>query len=144
MKVFLDIDGVMVHANPYKLVEIDELDGFYKFIPEAITSLNIIDNAEIILTTSHRYRFSLDEWRKIFLHRGIKFISINIIDNKGINRMSEINEYIKIKKIDYKDLIIIDDDKSLNDLNFELKQRLCLTSSYVGLINPSCIIDIIK
>ena len=30
MKLFLDIDGVLVHANPMRKVEFDD-DGFYKF-----------------------------------------------------------------------------------------------------------------
>eukprot|EP01133_Synstelium_polycarpum_P016562 gene16562-19680_t len=39
MIFFLDIDGVMVHANPHKPVELEE-DGFYKFNPVAFFYMN--------------------------------------------------------------------------------------------------------
>lgn len=39
MKIFLDIDGVMVHANPYKKLDFMD-DDFYLFNLSAINSLN--------------------------------------------------------------------------------------------------------
>ncbi|WP_276878194.1 HAD domain-containing protein, partial [Chryseobacterium joostei] len=64
MKVFLDIDGVMVHANPYKKVDMEE-DGFYKFNKNAVDAINSIDynEIEIILSTSHRFRFNIQAWK---------------------------------------------------------------------------------
>ncbi|WP_353100409.1 HAD domain-containing protein [Myroides odoratus] len=72
MKVFLDIDGVMVHGNPQKKVEIAE-DGFYVFMTKAIAIFNQIEVDEIILSTSHRNRFSIAEWSALLKIRGLKF-----------------------------------------------------------------------
>lgn len=41
MIFFLDIDGVMVHANPHRTVELEK-DGFYRFNPLAVSILNSI------------------------------------------------------------------------------------------------------
>lgn len=135
MKVFLDIDGVMVHANPHKRVDMEE-DGFYKFMPVAISILNSISNAEIILSTSHRFRFSINEWIEMFQNRGIQFNSLSIIEIEPsikISRRDEIEEWINKNQYDCNDLLIIDDDKSLNELPVHLKNRLILTNSYIGL-----------
>lgn len=135
MKVFLDIDGVMVHANPHKRVEMEE-DGFYKFKSEAVSAINTIKKAEIVLSTSHRHRFSKNKWRQLFEHRGINFTEISIIETNTCiysSRKEEIESWIEVNHIEYDNLIIIDDDKSLNGLKKELKERLVLTSSYVGL-----------
>ncbi len=137
MKLFLDIDGVMVHANPYKKVDMEE-DGFYKFSIDAINAINSIDysNIEVILSTSHRFRFSIQEWKEIFHRRNINFGDMSIMDlelNTKFSRREEIEKWIFINNIDSNDLIIIDDDKSLNGLPDNLKGRLILTDSYIGL-----------
>lgn len=139
MKVFLDIDGVMVHANPSKKLEFDE-DGFYKFNEAAIQSLQKIlafnSNIEIILSTSHRFRYSIEEWLEIFISRGLKINKISRIEsplNFKKSRKDEIINWIELCKFNIEELIIIDDDKSLNSLSDELKERLILTDSYIGL-----------
>lgn len=135
MKVFLDIDGVMVHANPHKLVEMEE-DGFYKFKPIAVSIINSINNAEIILSTSHRFRFSVVQWIEMFRNRGVQFDSLSIVDIQPsfkTSRKDEIEEWINRNQYNYKEILIIDDDKSLNELSEPLKNRLVLTNSYVGL-----------
>lgn len=139
MKIFLDIDGVMVHANPTKMVEFDA-DGFYKFNISAITALQSIfthyNSNEIILSTSHRFRYSIDEWKIIFLNRGIDIKKISRIEISLEDRQSrktEILNWIKTKHIRTKDILIIDDDKSLNGLPIHLKNRLFLTNPYTGL-----------
>ncbi|AZA77003.1 hypothetical protein EG347_05515 [Chryseobacterium sp. G0186] len=137
MRLFLDIDGVMVHANPYKKVDMEE-DGFYKFNANAIDVINSIDDLEIILSTSHRFRFDIQEWKNIFQRRNIKFkeiSSINLKLDSKFSRREEIEKWINDNHIDPKDLIIIDDDKSLNGLPKNLKTRLILTDSYIGLKN---------
>jgi hypothetical protein len=135
MKVFLDIDGVMVHANPHKPIELED-DGFYRFAYKAICAINSIDNAEIILSTSHRHRFSVNIWSDMFERRGIHFNSISIIETQcshKISRREEIEKWIKIKHYKLSEFIIIDDDKSLNDLPKKIKDRVVLTSPYKGL-----------
>lgn len=139
MKVFLDIDGVMVHANPSKKLEFDE-DGFYKFNEAAIQSLREIlafySDIEIILSTSHRFRYSIEEWLEIFITRGLKINKISRVEsplNFKKSRKDEIINWIELCKFNIEEIIIIDDDKSLNSLSDELKERLILTDSYIGL-----------
>lgn len=139
MRLFLDIDGVMVHANPYKKVDMEE-DGFYKFNANAIDVINSIDDLEIILSTSHRFRFDIQEWKNIFQRRNIKFKEMSIMNLKldsKFSRREEIEKWINDNKIDPDDLIIIDDDKSLNGLPDNLKRRLILTDPYIGLNNAA-------
>ncbi|MDR6734907.1 HAD domain-containing protein [Sphingobacterium sp. 2149] len=149
MIIFLDIDGVMVHANPMRKVELEE-DGFYKFNPKAVQILQATvysTKDKIILSTSHRFKYSIAEWKEIFERRGLNFKNLNILDLKDIDlsesdfsssnikisRKNEIFNWIKIHKLKFEDFIIIDDDKSLNDLPPKFKERLVLTNSYVGL-----------
>ena len=76
-------------------------------------------DATIILTTSHKSRFSLSQWKIIFERRGLnvnKLESLN--DNTDFHsRKIEILNWFDSNDI-YEDFIIIDDDKSLNDLIF--------------------------
>ena len=138
MIFFLDIDGVMVHAIPYRKVELAE-DGFYVFnsvAVEILKSVISIPHDELILSTSHRFKFSIPEWRQIFEARGLSVKNISIVDlplELKSNRLSEIIDWITQKHLDPNEIIIIDDDKSLNDLPSHLKERLILTDSYAGL-----------
>jgi len=140
MKIFLDIDGVMVHGNPHKSVELEN-DGFYKFnsiAVEILTSVIYKTKDELILSTSHRFRFNLMQWKEIFISRGIATKSLSIVDSPLQNRWSrktEILNWITEHNLDSEDIVIIDDDKSLNELPSYLKQRLVLTNSFVGLNN---------
>lgn len=139
MKFFLDIDGVMVHANPHKRVDLDD-DGFYKFNQTAVDVLNSVISPdgedELILSTSHRFRFNIIEWLSIFQSRGINAKNISILDipvQHKHTRKSEIINWIVRCNLTADDLVIIDDDKSLNELPNNLKERLVLTNSYTGL-----------
>ncbi len=143
MVYFLDIDGVMVHANPHRKVELEE-DGFYKFSELAIAAIQAVFNPscdEIILSSSHRYKYSLKQWKRIFERRGIELNKFNIIDNKQafqkklVSRRAELEQWIENQNLEVEELVIIDDDKSLNDLPKDLKSRLVLTKSYVGLLS---------
>ena len=78
MLILLDIDGVMVTQNSWKRPEVLS-DGFPEFSIKAKESLQKIiseTGASILLTTSHKSRFSIVEWNKIFKSRGITFASI--------------------------------------------------------------------
>lgn len=141
MIFFLDIDGVMVHANPHQKVELED-DGFYKLNPQAIQILKSViyktkDN--VILSTSHRFKYSIQEWKVIFKRRGLELKNLSILDDKAYlsnhrhTRKEEILGWIQSNHLDYNEVVIIDDDKSLNDLPAHLKDRLVLTNSYTGL-----------
>lgn len=137
MLVFLDIDGVMAPAKSWQRADILE-DGFVNFTSKAVRVLQeILDqNADttIVLTTSHKSRFSLNQWKVIFERRGLRVHEIKTLgDNTDFqSRKMEILNWFDSNDI-HEDFIIIDDDKSLNDLPSFHKDRLILTSSLVGL-----------
>lgn len=148
MKLFLDIDGVMVHANPHKTVELED-DGFYKFNNKAVDVLNSVDHSgiELVLSTSHRFRYNIKQWKNIFHKRGIEFQRVSIIAIETHHRQSrkfEIEKWITDHNIDSNDIVIIDDDKSLNALPEKLKRRLILTNPYIGLTNAEELKELLK
>lgn len=141
MIFFLDIDGVMVHANPHRQVE-QAIDGFYVFSSAAVETFNTIFIAkedQVILSTSHRFKYSREEWKKLFADRGIQIDSLALLEgvvqkiDHRYTRKDEILGHIACQNIRPEQMIIIDDDKSLNDLPQVLKSRLVLTTSYIGL-----------
>lgn len=135
MLIFLDIDGVMVPAKGWKSPELLN-DGFPAFSSKATIALNqlISDNDTIMLTTSHKANFSIEEWKSIFSNRGIQTNKIERlpanIDN--LNRKDEIVNWFKANHVDEK-FIIIDDDASLNELPDYLKAHLVMPSPLIGL-----------
>jgi hypothetical protein len=137
MLIFLDIDGVMVPAKSWQRPDILE-DGFVDFSSKAVRVLQDIlaQNAitTIILTTSHKSRFSLSQWKIIFERRGLNVIKLESLnDNTDFqSRKVEILNWFDSNDVQ-EDFIIIDDDKSLNDLPKFYKDRLVLTSSLIGL-----------
>lgn len=137
MLIFLDIDGVMVPAKSWQRPEILE-DGFVAFSSKAVQVLKEMlsqnTSASIMLTTSHKSRFSHSEWIEIFQRRGLNVNQLNsLVENTELlSRKEEILNWFNINEIQ-EDFIIIDDDKSLNDLPKFFKDRLVLTSSLVGL-----------
>ncbi len=112
-------------------------DGFSVFNAKAVAALNeILDGGEasILLTTSHKYRFSISEWINIFQTRGI---NVNQLDrlprNDGhLNRLDEVTRWFSTSQ-NIEDFVILDDDTSLNGLSDYLKARLISTKSMIGL-----------
>lgn len=74
MLIFLDIDGVMAPAKSWQRPDILE-DGFVDFSSKAVRVLQdvLAQNADttIVLTTSHKSRFSHSEWKDIIQRRGL-------------------------------------------------------------------------
>ena len=135
MFLFLDIDGVMVPAKGWKAPVLLN-DGFPAFSDKATLALKSLmtDNTTIVLTTSHRANYTLKQWIDIFKNRNIDIERLVSLD-KNINNLSrkaEIMNWITLKSLE-RNFIIIDDDKSLNDLPPDLKKYLVLTSATVGL-----------
>ena len=136
MVLLLDIDGVMVAANSWRKLEILN-DGFPAFTAMATNSLNRIlaeTQPRIILTTSHKHKYSTDQWIKLFHNRNVKLDELSCLpENKtNLNRRDEIQHYLSQTHLN-KNFVIIDDDKSLNALPKKVKDRLVQTSSSVGL-----------
>lgn len=135
MLIFLDIDGVMVSGATWKVPENLE-DGFPVFLEKAVRSLNslISDDSKIILSTSHRDRYTLPEWRQLFQRRGIVVNEIDKISSShGLRkRKDEILEWFATHPRPL-NFLIIDDDKTLFDLPKDLKRHLVITSPTLGL-----------
>lgn len=136
MLILLDIDGVMVQAKSWSSPPLRE-DGFYGFSTRAVDALNKIItafDAKIVLTTSHKYKFSLEEWKLILKNRGIKLNSIDRLPaNVGhLSRKDEILNWFSMNK-NVEDFVIIDDDTSLNGLPKILIERLVQTKPLIGL-----------
>ncbi len=135
MLIFLDIDGVMVPAKGWERPELLD-DGFPVFSSRATRVLqNIIsDGTTVMLTTSHKSTYTIDEWKSIFEKRSIKITNLKSIgsNTNNLSRKDEILNWFNFNNVD-EDYVIIDDDKSLNGLPVFLKDKLILTSSLVGL-----------
>ena len=135
MLILLDIDGVMVQAASWKPVEILD-DGFTSFNARAVSGLQRIiseTNASIVLTTSHKSKYNLAQQQEIFKKRGITAIINKLDDNKNyLTRKEEIINWANDNKHSNQ-FVIIDDDKSLNGLPNNLKEKLIQTSAMIGL-----------
>ena len=132
--ILLDFDGVMIPSKPWKPVNLMS-DGFYEFSSSAILNLNRIvkeTGAEIILITSHKTSYPNSEWIKMFESRNIlgsvSRLSDDLIHSKRIN---EVLNWCEANKTDK--FVILDDDKSLNDLPHIIKSHLVLCDSGIGL-----------
>jgi 16S rRNA C1402 (ribose-2'-O) methylase RsmI len=136
MLILLDIDGVMVPCNSWKKPEFLN-DGFPAFSTRATQALQKIiseTSADILLTTSHKNIYTLEEWKSMFNERGLKLTNINRLPENTNNssRKEEIMNWFTSNKIE-EDFIIIDDDKTLNALPENLKSKLVQTNSSLGL-----------
>lgn len=136
MLILLDIDGVMVSGAGWKRPKLLK-DRFPAFMPQATEALASIltRKTKVILTTSHRDRYSVDEWKQIFKTRGLHIYYLDKLctDNTSYsNKARDIQTWFENNTADT-NFIIIDDDTSLNSLPSELKDHLLLTSSPIGL-----------
>jgi len=136
MLILLDIDGVMVPAKSWSSPPALG-DGFYVFNSKSVAALNEIitgSQARILLTTSHKFNFTLEKWRSIFNNRGIPIKSIDRLpkNTNHLNRLEEITSWFAASE-SVEDFVIIDDDKTLNDLPEILKKRLIQTKALIGL-----------
>lgn len=135
MLVFLDIDGVMVPAQSWKRPEIME-DGFPAFGHTATRVLRevISENTTVFLTTSHKSRFTIDEWKAIFNNRGITVIHLFSFPESPFlrSRKEEILDWFTHHQMN-EPFVILDDDKSLNDLPQHLKKNLIQPVAHIGL-----------
>ena len=138
MILLLYIDGVLETSPSWKQPEFLE-DKFYKFNENSrknfIEVINKI-NPEIILTTTHRINYNLTEWNKIFELRGINVSKISKINNakKATDikkRNVEIEEWFLNNRT--AEFLILDDDKILNELTDNLKNRWIQIDPMLGI-----------
>ena len=135
MLLFLDIDGVMVPTKGWKSPEILS-DGFAAFSKMSIYVLQqlIFDDTTVILTTSHKANYSLQEWKHIFSNRNITIANLICLpaNANNLSRKEEVEHWFNLNNV-HENFIIIDDDKSLNDMPDFLKTHLIQTSPMIGL-----------
>jgi hypothetical protein len=135
MLIFLDIDGVMVPAKGWQRPELLS-DGFPVFSLNAVNALKklITKGTTIILTTSHKSRYNVKEWKAIFSKRGLNNFKLEKLNENidNLNRKEEVINWFASNKLPT-EFIIIDDDTSLNDLPLYLKEKLILTKPLIGL-----------
>lgn len=140
MKIFLDIDGVMVPAMSWRRPEFlsDGFPAFSKKASDALRNILQATGAEVVFTTSHKSLYSLPEWRSIFSLRGIELQKVSTLpeNNMPQNRKDELLQWFRHHPPGA-NFVIIDDDKSLNALPPELKKHVVLTGSTVGLVEES-------
>jgi len=136
MKLLLDIDGVMVPASPWKRPDFlsDNFPVFSSKATKALQRILIETNASVVLTTSHKSRYSIAEWISIFQRRGIELHSLERLPENTtfLIRREEILNWLN-EQDTLEAFIILDDDKSLNDLPRSIKENLLQTSSMIGL-----------
>ncbi|MCF8213609.1 MAG: hypothetical protein K9I92_00550 [Chitinophagaceae bacterium] len=125
----------MVPAKSWKSPELLD-DGFPAFSVSASLALRqlIANNVTVMLTTSHKSNFTIQQWQNIFKKRGIEIPLLKSLpDNKTmLSRKDELLRWFNQNPID-EEFLIIDDDSSLNDLPIELKKHLIQPSPYIGL-----------
>ena len=98
MLILLDIDGVMIPARPWQSYQL-ESDGFGVFSKIAVEGLNkIIDcsiKPQIILTTSHKHKFNINEWQNIFARRGVRQVIVDRLPTNSleVSRIDEITRW---------------------------------------------------
>lgn len=137
MLILLDIDGVMVPANSWKKPEFME-DGFPMFNLKSVKALQRIiseTNASVVLTTSHKTKYKVSQWKDLLKSRGINPKRVQRLSTNSlyVSRKDEILEWYLKKHVPNEEFVIIDDDKMLNGLPENLKGNLILTSPSVGL-----------
>jgi hypothetical protein len=137
MLILLDIDGVLVPANPWKKPEFMQ-DGFPMFSSKSVQALQKIlfeTDANVLLTTSHKTKYNVSQWRNLLSTRGINPRKIQRLTSNSLqtSRKDEILDWYGTKRTPGEGFVIIDDDKMLNGLPPDIKDKLVLTSPSVGL-----------
>ncbi len=141
MKLLLDFDGVLITTPSWrKVARLD--DGFLAFKPQC--AYNIAEvvtsySAEIVLTTTHRIHYDNTTWQQLLENRGIithKVSKINEVKHHFEigNRCDEIMQWVEQQNNinNNTDFIIIDDDKSLNNLLPNIKNKWIQTDFMLG------------
>ncbi len=133
--LLLDIDGVMVPAQSWKAPTLLN-DGFPAFSSKATYVLQqlLTTHTAIVLTTSHKSNYSIDEWKQIFQRRGIAINQLSTLppNTEHLNRRQEIERWYATNT-SIRSFLIIDDDPSLSHLPPQLSPHLLKTQSSIGL-----------
>jgi hypothetical protein len=141
MLIFLDIDGVLVPNAGWKAPTNLE-DGMPMFKSKAVDALNILlkDKPTVVLTSSHRTRFTVSQWKNIFERRGIYLDEILMLgpNPRFQSRRDEILRWLADNPRPA-EFIIIDDDTSLHGLPEDLMRHVIVTKPLVCLTEEDVI-----
>lgn len=132
--LLLDLDGVLITTPPWKADEI-HTDGYSCFNDICVQNLNRLlthCHFDIWLTSTRRTVKTIAEFNQIFKNRGIKGEIKGFIPTYAdcSNRREEILTFLS--EFPISNFLIIDDDKSLNDLKDESKKHLISTELMQG------------
>jgi predicted amidohydrolase len=110
MLILLDIDGVVVPANSCKKPEFME-DGFPMFNSRSVKALQRIiseTNASVVLTTSHKTKSKVSQWKDILKLRRInpKKVQRLTTNSLQISRKDEILEWYQKKHLPNEEFVI--------------------------------------
>lgn len=94
MLILLDIDGVLVPANSWKKPEFME-DRFPVFNSKSVRALQRIlleTSAGVLLTTSHKTKYNISQWRNLLKLRDINPKKLQCLSGNSLqtNRKDEI------------------------------------------------------
>ena len=134
LNLILDLDGVLITTPPWKPDEIME-DNYSKFNEECVKNLNSLLSlfpTSIWLSSTRRLNKTLEEFNQIFQTRKIKNSIEGFLPNNTDlkTRKQEVESFIKQNNL--KNYLIIDDDKSLNELDSKIKKQLVQTTFLQG------------
>tara|TARA_B100001769_G_scaffold215300_1_gene174915 strand:- start:19 stop:486 length:468 start_codon:yes stop_codon:yes gene_type:complete len=134
VNLILDLDGVLITTPPWKPDEIME-DNYSKFNEECVKNLNSLLSlfpTSIWLSSTRRLNKTLEEFNQIFQTRKIKNSIEGFLPNNADlkTRKQEVESFIKQNNL--KNYLIIDDDKSLNELDSKIKKQLVQTTFLQG------------
>lgn len=131
--LLLDLDGVLITTPAWRANEL-AADGYAVFDAQAVACLKellAVANFELWLSSSRRKGKSLEEFQAIFEARGIAALTgLLPVYPSSFSRKEELQAFIP--SLQGQDLLIIDDDKSLNGLAPAYKKRLVLTQYHQG------------
>lgn len=132
--VILDLDGVLITTPNWKPDSI-HTDGYSDFNKKAVGCFNkLMDGtkAELWLSSSRRKFKTVKEFNEIFANRNIKPPIVGflpVLEYKS-SRKEEIIHFITNQQID--NLLILDDDSSLEALDNVLKKYWVKTAPLIG------------
>lgn len=134
MHLILDLDGVLITNPSWKADQIHS-DGYSEFNESCVENLNrllTLAEFDIWLSSTRRTMKTLTEFNLIFKNRGIEKQIAGFLPEYANcrNRKEEVLNFITELKLS--DFLIIDDDKSLNELESGIKEKLILTELMKG------------
>ena len=140
--LFVDIDGVLVTPWSFNQpqIAINDITYYEPYAAESVDALNILIihfNADIVIHSTRRYQYSLEEFKGIWRRSGILFNKLSVLprygnrENQWFNNPNEEKKY-DIKKFIAKYSVPKKDYLILEDINLKMP-NLYLLDSNTGL-----------